>query len=698
MPKKRDWKNELLKLNNLTNLTIDGINLKDFNNVISRDNYVEGICVCNNKFKKKVRNILGGSKICNTCPKPIENGTIINLSTDIKSIDCNKNVEFFKSIAEAEKKLNGKYRGSRSSNISLVLRGKIKTCYGKKWEFVNKIIFNTLEWKQFRDTNLYFHKDKDRYLHFQKKHLQNGDSNGRIKMKSTSILFIEALWIAFNGEIPVGHVVEKIDQNGGNLLSNLTLRDNYCKQCNTLFIRNDKKRLFCNNDCKTKFNNSKQRSCLVKEMKNDVDSYLKEKIRCGKKSNKKNKKKESLEKKINNLLKNSDPDLKEIQELRLLLEKYKYDINLTDLISDENLGFSNMKCYYCDISLKLYSDNGQDPDKLTIDAMYPEKGHVKGNCVASCWFCNRMKHTINYDIWSNKLLPFAKGDLLELDLSNNNYVKFKIKKILSSKNEEKEYYELNNDKYSIKPWDCINNEYNKMIKKAIKKNDDISKHILKNKDRFKDKGSNKIEFRKIYEKQKKNKKNKISFDCLFQLFPLVIFDAGNPFNVSCDRIIPDEPEWQLMPKFLNLAKNNLKMEEFKKALDKRGFFQKTSIQKVKIPDNYQLNSVFFLRLYDDKGITLGKGHFGMKRSIQTKQNISQSKKGKYTGFKSKKGIPVNATDQNGKIFKFGSILDAIRKLKLPQNINNNTLHSKINKARNSGEELELLGYKWEFAN
>ena len=85
-------------------------------------------------------------------------------------------------------------------------------------------------------------------------------------------------------------------------------------------------------------------------------------------------------------------------------------------------------------------------------------------------------------------------------------------------------------------------------------------------------------------------------DNIFNLFPLVFFDTKNLFNVSCDRIVPKTPEWQLLPLFLNYAKMEMNIEQFMEALKKRNFLQNTINQKVIIPDQYRENSYFIDKL------------------------------------------------------------------------------------------------------
>lgn len=51
----------------------------------------------------------------------------------------------------------------------------------------------------------------------------------------------------------------------------------------------------------------------------------------------------------------------------------------------------NRKCYYCDNTLNIENRNTKNFDQISIDRKNSKIGHVKGNCVLSCLFCNMSK-------------------------------------------------------------------------------------------------------------------------------------------------------------------------------------------------------------------------------------------------------------------------------------------------------------------
>ena len=226
----------------------------------------------------------------------------------------------------------------------------------------------------------------------------------------------------------------------------------------------------------------------------------------------------------------------------------RYDLN-TDDVLEQVPGIKERTCVYCGLdNLLIESCDSNNPSILSIDAKIPGN-HSINNIVCSCWFCNRMKHTMNYDDWI-ELLDFLKGNTDLLDYSTKNYVS--VNESISKL-------------HRFKPWYTLNHE---------------------NKELFNVKNSNKSYFLELYKKQ--NEK-----DALFNLFPLVLFDRNNKLNVSCDKInCNDNTKYQLVPLFLNLAKNTLSNEQLLEEFKKRNFLQNKQNLQIILPEKYYTDSIF----------------------------------------------------------------------------------------------------------
>lgn len=100
---------------------------------------------------------------------------------------------------------------------------------------IDDFIYIPDEWKQFRNTNIYFSKKYDFYYDIDKKIKVMPNINGEIKIYHSSIqeylniLFIKALWITFNGEInSTDYVYYKNTKNKQNLYSNIDVFNYAC--------------------------------------------------------------------------------------------------------------------------------------------------------------------------------------------------------------------------------------------------------------------------------------------------------------------------------------------------------------------------------------------------------------------------------------------------------------------------------------
>jgi hypothetical protein len=373
-----------------------------------------------------------------------------------------------------------------------------------------------------------------------------------------------------------------------------------CINCNTNYINLDKRSKYCTPKCKNNFNARKAK----KNMQSTLRPYISEKIR-----------------------------------------KLNKDLTVEEVI--ENVpGIKSRTCTYCNLEeLSFRSDDGCEPCKLSIDAMYPEHGHVLDNLVGCCWMCNRMKHTMDYVEWM-ELINFLKGTTDILDCSNKSYVSI-----------DDSVSEL----HRFKPWNTLN---------------------VENKELFEEKNSSKSYFLELYNSQ--NRK-----DSLFNLFPLVLFDRNNKLNVSCDKIdCNDNTKYQLLPFFLNLAKSTLSNQELLEEFKKRSFLLNLENKQIILPENYNKNSIFINKLILNKRV--GKGHNGMKRSDQVKKNISESKKGKNMGANSSRSRKIVCIDTNNIRTIYMGISEAARMLNLPVRAPSNISNCALGRAETA------YGYKWKF--
>lgn len=546
------------------------------------------------------------------------------LTNKVKSINSNNEEQIYDSINEAANKMKEleKYKNfsiyNIKGNISQVCNGKRNVCCDRKWVFIeneyeyDKFIYKEEEWKQFRNTNIYFSKKYDFYYNINKKRKVYGDNKNQIKIyidgksKDYTILFIKALWITFNGEINENeYVYYKNEYNKENFYNNIDIFQCICLNCNNTFT-NEKysswRQNYCSNKCKNA-HHTKLETRKIKEQQ-DLQTYISGKISKWKK----------------------DP----------------YNLKTEDVVEK----CKNLKCYYCE-NILISRNNGRSPHTLTIDAIEPEKGHILENIVPCCLFCNRMKNNYKYDDWI-KLLNFLKGNNKCLDLSNIEYTRIN---------------------------DNISKKYRKLAYHTL---------ITENKEKYPTLEDARKEFLNLYEQQ--NKK-----DSIYNLFPIIMTNANNLLNASCDRIIAGNNNYyQIIPLFMQYGKNDLSQDEFKTNMKIRNYLTwNLTDANIILPNEYYENSLFINKLLKTNN-RFGKGHNGMKRSEETKRNISISKIGKNTGknhFRSKK---IKSIDINGLEKEYENSSYAVKELLLPKRASSNILscaNGKLNTA---------YGYKWEF--
>lgn len=236
-------------------------------------------------------------------------------------------------------------------------------------------------------------------------------------------------------------------------------------------------------------------------------------------------------------------------------EKRELDYDISNFI--ENDTWIKGTCHWCKLTNLDYADNNtQNPNKLTIDSINPPYHNKFEELVPSCLFCNRMCSDSPLDD-RYKLINYLMGKA-DLDLSDLQYSKY---------NEQ-----LN--KESV-PWECIKKERG-----------------------YKTIEESRLVFLKKFESQ-------LGQCSILPNYP-IFYIKNNNFSVSCDRVVPkDCREYQLFPRFLNYAKNDLSQEQFIEELQKRNFLNTENV-KVILPPDYLKDSYFIHKLRNGKSVRLGK--------------------------------------------------------------------------------------------
>jgi hypothetical protein len=74
------------------------------------------------------------------------------------------------------------------------------------------------------------------------------------------------------------------------------------------------------------------------------------------------------------------------------VDKYKnFDNNMALDHIEELLKNQNNKCYYCNLNLDIIRGEN-NLSQISLDRLDNSKGHIIGNCVLSCLFCNHCKN------------------------------------------------------------------------------------------------------------------------------------------------------------------------------------------------------------------------------------------------------------------------------------------------------------------
>ena len=112
-----------------------------------------------------------------------------------------------------------------------------------------------------------------------------------------------------------------------------------------------------------------------------------------------------------------------LENHRMTDSEKKRDNDLTEDWAINILKESNYKCYHCKNNVLLdWKINGH-PFQFTFDRLDNTKGHLKSNCVISCWICNyhaaaylRGNHAVKY-----KLYEMSKNPVLIKERDNYDY-------------------------------------------------------------------------------------------------------------------------------------------------------------------------------------------------------------------------------------------------------------------------------------
>ena len=228
------------------------------------------------------------------------------------------------------------------------------------------------------------------------------------------------------------------------------------------------------------------------------------------------------------------------------------EYNISNFLDSKVWNYGDCSCNWCGLSDLDFADNNiQNPNKLTIDSINPPYHNKFEDLVPSCLMCNRMLNDSNLKERHN-LINYLTGKN-DLDLSNLTYSECDKKIIDKQRN----------------PWDTIKQERNLKTSREAKSL-----------------------FIELYNNQ--HEKSNILYN-----YPIFYF-KNSIYSCSCDRIVPKNNEnYQLIPLFLNYAKNNLSQDEFLIELEKRNYLNNKNV-KVILPDNYLNNSYFINKIKNNK--------------------------------------------------------------------------------------------------
>ena len=325
-------------------------------------------------------------------------------------------------------------------------------------------------------------------------------------------------------------------------------------------------------------------------------------------------------------------------------KKPPYNLKTEDVVDK----CKSKKCHYCGIDTVLRCDERPQPDSLTIDAQEPSLGHHLNNIVPSCWFCNRMFNKCSLSD-RQRLLKFLKGEVKTWDLSDLKYTK-KDDEIKTN--------------YSRHSWETLWHE---------------------DRNKYPSRENCREIFLSMYHKQNKH-------DALYNVFPIITFTANHILNASCDRVVAGNTDaYQVVPLFMNWAKNDLSNEEFKTQMNLRNYLTwNLDDTKFILPDSYHEDSYFINSLFKTKNRLGAKRTFNMTH--EQKEKISASKIAKKRlGSNNKNSKQIISIDKNGAVESYANTRCATEELELKSKAATGNICSCAN-----GKLKTAYGYIWEY--
>lgn len=129
-------------------------------------------------------------------------------------------------------------------------------------------------------------------------------------------------------------------------------------------------------DYKRNYHGNYQKTCI---------SCLTKKRKTSKKYHKLNREKHLLAVKLTDL---RNPIGRIIRNCKNSDKKANRFFNLDKIYVQYVLEMTEYCCYHCNNLLEMTNGSGYNPNQFSIDRVNNILGHIKGNCVASCWGCN----------------------------------------------------------------------------------------------------------------------------------------------------------------------------------------------------------------------------------------------------------------------------------------------------------------------
>jgi RNA binding exosome subunit len=88
------------------------------------------------------------------------------------------------------------------------------------------------------------------------------------------------------------------------------------------------------------------------------------------------------------------------------------ECNITVEYVNELLEKQDFKCYYCNNKVSAQNGN-RDLDLLSIDRVNSNQGHIIGNCVISCLFCNLAKNDCDESTFKKFIEAIKKNEITD---------------------------------------------------------------------------------------------------------------------------------------------------------------------------------------------------------------------------------------------------------------------------------------------